>query len=125
MTCPRGTRKNKKNDKCEPYTKIAIIIPFRDDDTHTRSLQLEEFIKSYELADYLSMDIQSELLNRLNKYNSIDLCSFITFICQHKKNYYLDEIIEKEQNEHIFKLWSKLQELFGDKVPEYFCHRTH
>ena len=45
MTCPRGTRKNKKNDKCEPYTKIAIIIPFRDDDTHARSLQLEEFIK--------------------------------------------------------------------------------
>ena len=43
MKCPRGTRKNKQHT-CSPYTKIAILIPFRDDDTLVRTQQLDRFI---------------------------------------------------------------------------------
>lgn len=45
MKCPRGTRKNLKNGKCNSYSKIAIIIPYRDTSTHVRSQQLDTFIR--------------------------------------------------------------------------------
>ena len=59
MTCPKGTHKNISHE-CISYVKIAIIIPFRDDETHTRLHQLNEFniymdkyLKGYEYTMFV------------------------------------------------------------------------
>jgi|LakMenEpi03Aug12_release.lakeMendotaPanAssembly.Ray.scaffolds.fasta_scaffold426520_1 hypothetical protein len=59
MICPKGTHKNISHE-CISYIKIAILVPFRDDETHTRLHQLNEFniymdkyLKGYEYTIFV------------------------------------------------------------------------